>query len=92
MTIERPTFPPRAESLDSFSLQPAIGTEQREKDCRLSESCKPAERLSRLVLAGVADGDGGQEIEPDHARAPGDLQKSNSIRRAAGPRSDRRLM
>ena len=25
MTIERPMFPPRAESLDSFSHQPAIG-------------------------------------------------------------------
>ena len=53
MTIERPMFPPRAESVDSFSLQPAIG--QRERECRLSESRKPAEGLSRrLVLAGVA--------------------------------------
>jgi hypothetical protein len=25
MTIERPMFPPRADSVDSFSLQPAIG-------------------------------------------------------------------
>ena len=25
MTIERPMFPPRAESVDSFSTQPAIG-------------------------------------------------------------------
>jgi hypothetical protein len=53
MTIERPMFPPRAESVDSFSLQPAIG--QPGSECRLSESRKPAEGLSRrLVLAGVA--------------------------------------
>jgi hypothetical protein len=26
MTIERPMFPPAAESVDSFSLQPAIGS------------------------------------------------------------------
>jgi hypothetical protein len=53
MTIERPMFPPRAESVDSFSLQPAIG--QRENGCSLSESRKPAEGLSRrVVLAGVA--------------------------------------
>jgi hypothetical protein len=46
-------FPPHAESLDSFSLQPAPG--QREMDSRLSESRKPAEGLSRrFVLAGVA--------------------------------------
>jgi hypothetical protein len=53
MTIERPMFPPRAESVDSFSQQPAIG--QREKECRVSESRKAAEGLSRrVVLAGVA--------------------------------------
>jgi hypothetical protein len=53
MTIERPMFPPRAESVDSFSLQPAIG--QRENGNRVSESRKPAEGLSRrVVLAGVA--------------------------------------
>jgi hypothetical protein len=45
MTIERPMFPPRAESVDSFSLQPAIG--QRERENRISESRKPAEGLSR---------------------------------------------
>ena len=45
MTIERPMFPPRAESVDSFLLQTTIG--QPEKQCRLSESRKPAEGLSR---------------------------------------------
>jgi hypothetical protein len=46
-------FPPRAESTGSFSRLPAIG--RRENECRLSESRKPAEGLSRrLVLAGVA--------------------------------------
>jgi hypothetical protein len=53
MTIERPMLPPRAESVDSFSQQPVIG--QPGNGNRLSESRKPAERLSRrLVLAGVA--------------------------------------
>jgi hypothetical protein len=53
MTIERPMFPPRAESVDSFSHQ--HGIRQREGDCRVTESRKPAEGLSRrLVLAGVA--------------------------------------
>jgi hypothetical protein len=53
MTIERPMFPPRAESVDSFSHQPAIG--QPERGSRVSESREPAERLSRRgVLAGVA--------------------------------------
>jgi hypothetical protein len=53
MTIERPMFPPRAESMDSFSQQSAIG--QPERECRVSESRRLAEGLSRrLVLAGVA--------------------------------------
>ena len=53
MTIERPMFPPRAESVDSFSLQTGIG--QRERECRVSESRRPTEGLSRrVVLAGVA--------------------------------------
>jgi hypothetical protein len=37
----------RAESVDSFSPQPAIG--QRKSECRVSESRKPAERLSNIV-------------------------------------------
>jgi hypothetical protein len=41
MTIERPMFPPAAESVDSFSLQPAIG--QPESENLTSESAKPAE-------------------------------------------------
>jgi hypothetical protein len=53
MTIERPMFPPRAESVDSFLPQTAIG--QPGSGCRVSESRKPAEGLSRrVVLAGVA--------------------------------------
>jgi hypothetical protein len=39
MTIERPMFPPRAESADSFLLQPATG--QRER-------AKPLSDLARL--------------------------------------------
>ena len=49
MTIERPMFPPRAESADSFSLQPA--TRQRKRARRISESRKPAEGLSRRANA-----------------------------------------
>jgi len=53
MTINRPMFPPRAESADSLSPHPAIG--QPETECRASESRKPVEGLSRrVVLAGVA--------------------------------------
>jgi hypothetical protein len=52
MTIERP-IPPRAESVDSFSLQPPIG--QRESQSLVSESDKPSDGLSRRnVLAGLA--------------------------------------
>jgi hypothetical protein len=53
MTIERPMFPPRAESVDSFSHQPAIG--QPEGQALVSESRKPVKGLSRrAALAGVA--------------------------------------
>jgi hypothetical protein len=53
MTITRPMFPPCAESVDSLSTSSAIG--QPETQCRISESRKPAEGLSRrFVLAGVA--------------------------------------
>src|ERR1700723_3395116 len=45
MTIERPMFPPRAESVDSFSHQPGIG--QPESENLTSESARPADRLSR---------------------------------------------
>lgn len=51
MTIERPMFPPRVESVDSSRLQPAIG--QREGGERISESHKPAEGLSRRNLLGA---------------------------------------
>jgi hypothetical protein len=53
MTIERPMFPPRTESVDSFSAQPAIG--QPESQTLTSESRKPAKGLSRrAALAGLA--------------------------------------
>ncbi|MET3346660.1 hypothetical protein ABIF52_007041 [Bradyrhizobium japonicum] len=48
MTIERPMFPSRAESVDSFSSQPAIG--QRETEKRTSESRKPAEGLPSNII------------------------------------------
>ncbi len=43
MTIERPMFPPRAESVDSFSTQPAIG--QPESGNLTSDSPKPVQAL-----------------------------------------------
>ena len=48
MTIERPMLPPRAESVDSFSHQAAIG--QRERECPLSESRRPAEGISAAII------------------------------------------
>jgi hypothetical protein len=52
MTIERPMFPPRADSVDSFSHHPGIG--QPESRNLASDSRKPVERLSRRnVLAGL---------------------------------------
>lgn len=39
MTIERPMFPPRAESLDSFPSHPATG--QPEMGTRISDSPRP---------------------------------------------------
>jgi hypothetical protein len=53
MTIERPMFPPRAESVDSFSHQPGIG--QPESPNLTSDSGKPVKGLSRrLMLGGLA--------------------------------------
>ncbi|MGY4358630.1 hypothetical protein ACVWZR_007754 [Bradyrhizobium sp. i1.3.1] len=51
MTIDSP-IPPRAESVDSFSSQPATG--QPETGERISESLKPAEGLSRRSMLGKA--------------------------------------
>ena len=48
MTIERPMFPPRAESVDSFSRQPAIG--QPASQTLTSESATPVEALSLAQL------------------------------------------
>ena len=48
MTIERPMFPPRAESVDSFSHQPAIG--QPESANRTSESLERAQLPSAEVI------------------------------------------
>jgi len=47
MTIERPMFPPRAESVVSFSLQPAIG--RFESQTPIGDSPKPAEGPSNVV-------------------------------------------
>ena len=43
MTIERPMFPPRAESVDSFSPQPAIG--QPESGNLTGDSPKPVQAV-----------------------------------------------
>ena len=54
MTIEqRPMFPPRAESVDSFPHQPGVDHGKAERPA--SDSLKPAQGLSRrAVIAGVA--------------------------------------
>jgi hypothetical protein len=53
MTIDRPMFPPRAESVDSFFPQPAIA--QPESGNLTGESSKPVRGLSRRhMLAGLA--------------------------------------
>jgi hypothetical protein len=49
MTIERPIFPPRAESVDSFSLQPAIG--QPVAASAAGDSHKPAEGPSAAIIS-----------------------------------------
>ena len=51
MTIERPMFPPRAESVDSFPYQP--GVIQRPAERPASGSLTPAEGLSRRTLLGT---------------------------------------
>jgi hypothetical protein len=48
MTIERPMFPPRAESVDSFLPQPAI--RQPESQTLTSESPTPLEALDLAQL------------------------------------------
>jgi len=48
MTIGRPMFPPRAESVDSFSHQPAIG--QPESRNLTGDSLKPTESLDLAQL------------------------------------------
>jgi hypothetical protein len=49
MTIERPMFPPRAESVDSFSPQPATG--QRGSQTLTGESRRPAEGPSAAIIS-----------------------------------------
>jgi hypothetical protein len=51
MTIERPMFPPRAESVESFSLQPTIG--QPESGNLTSESPSPFEDVDVALLCFV---------------------------------------
>ena len=46
MTLSRPMFPPRAESVDSFSLQPAIG--QPESQTLTGDPPGPIETLVRM--------------------------------------------
>jgi hypothetical protein len=48
MTIERPMFPPRAESVDSFSHHPAIG--QPASQTRTGDSPKTFEALDLAQL------------------------------------------
>jgi hypothetical protein len=48
MTIERPMFPPRAKSADSFPLQPAIG--QPESQTLTSNSPSPFEGMDVALL------------------------------------------
>jgi hypothetical protein len=48
MTIERPMFPPRAESVDSFSAQPAIG--QRESQTLTGDSPSSIEDVEIALL------------------------------------------
>jgi hypothetical protein len=50
MTIERPMFPPRAESVDSFSLQPAINHRSGGKPS--GDSRKPTDGIALLRLTG----------------------------------------
>jgi hypothetical protein len=47
MTIERPMFPPRAESVHAFPVQPATG--QPESQTLTSESPKAAESTGGVV-------------------------------------------
>jgi hypothetical protein len=50
MTIERPMFPPRAESVDSFSLQPAIGLSDGQT--LTGDSPRPVELGDDLMTSG----------------------------------------
>jgi hypothetical protein len=51
MTIERPMFPPRAESVHAFSNKPAVG--QPDTETLASESPGPANGLSRRSMLGA---------------------------------------
>jgi hypothetical protein len=51
MTLSRPMFPPRAESVDSFSLQPAIG--HPESQNLTSDSPSPFEDVDLALLCFV---------------------------------------
>ena len=51
MTIERPMFPPRAEPVDSFLPQPAIG--QPESQTLTSDSPSPTESIDLALLCFV---------------------------------------
>jgi hypothetical protein len=91
MTIERPMFPPRAESVDSFSLQPAIG--QPESGNRTSESPSPFEEVDLaqlrfvgcLIQFGLTLDEAGAVVtaELDHLRA-GKPRPRPVVRSASG--------
>lgn len=48
MTIERPMFPPRAESVDSISAQPAV--DHRPEERPSGDSPRPAEGTSNVIV------------------------------------------
>jgi hypothetical protein len=91
MTIERPMFPPRAESVDSFPLQPAIG--QSGSQTLTSDSPSPLEGVDLaqlsfvrcLIRYGLTIEEAGAVVtaEVDHLRA-GRPRPRPVIRSASG--------
>jgi len=75
MTIDRPMFPPRAESVDSFSLQP--GVRQPESQTSTSDSPSPFEDVDlallrfvrSLVQFGLTPGEAGAVVSAELERA-----------------------
>jgi hypothetical protein len=75
MTIERPMFPPRAESVDSFSLQ--AGVRQPESQTSTGDSISPFEDVDlallrfvwSLVQFGLTPGEAGAVVSAELERA-----------------------